>query len=396
MESLRPRRGDLRGLSTEPSADAVGMGGYLGADPAGAPARPRTRGSAVLKAEVNVTEEGHMENTNPDIAQNGHYHLVLFQMPSDRERGHIHADVVYEVQAKLNEKITTSPDQTTIDMWIKSTGGDIHAAFKLLLDIRSRCSTLRSVVLDYAKSAATLLVLGTDEIFMGDSAELGPLDAQVQHPDRETEWISALDVANALPFLKDTAVNMIVGMIKVAQAFALSRVQAIDALSVFAARFLEPLIGKLDPSLIHRAGKQLNVAEEYGKIALERRAAKLPPGADVGSIVKQLVRGYPDHSFVIDARQAKDLKLPIKDALRHSRIQPMSDLHELHRAGDKSTIAVFTDAELAEAARCREKESIDHEAQGLSSQEDGGDSPKTDNGSGGEADDQDPHRGKTE
>jgi len=38
---------------------------------------------------------------------------------------------------------------------------------------------LRAIVPDYAKSAGTLMVLGTDSVVMSDTSELGPIDPQI-------------------------------------------------------------------------------------------------------------------------------------------------------------------------------------------------------------------------
>lgn len=77
----------------------------------------------------------------------------------------------------------------------------------MFLDLQYRCRKLRAVVPDYAKSAATLFLLGVDEFFMAPSAELGPLDAQIEYPDREGVTVSALDVSKALGFLGDFAAD---------------------------------------------------------------------------------------------------------------------------------------------------------------------------------------------
>lgn len=67
-----------------------------------------------------------------------------------------------------------------LDLVIISSGGDASAAEKMLDLCRKYCSkTLRVVVPLHAKSAATLLALGADEIVMGETSELGPIDAQV-------------------------------------------------------------------------------------------------------------------------------------------------------------------------------------------------------------------------
>ena len=79
----------------------------------------------------------------------------------------------------MEEEIESPKECTEIDVWLDSPGGKANAAYKIALLLRSRAAKLRVVVSDYAKSAATLLVLAADEIYMAGAAELGPLDAQI-------------------------------------------------------------------------------------------------------------------------------------------------------------------------------------------------------------------------
>lgn len=80
-----------------------------------------------------------------------------------------------------------------LDLVIHSPGGDGTAAEKMLDLCRKFCSgKLRLVVPLYAKSAATLLALGADEILMGETSELGPIDAQVYLiQDNQPQMVSA-------------------------------------------------------------------------------------------------------------------------------------------------------------------------------------------------------------
>jgi membrane-bound ClpP family serine protease len=150
------------------------------------------------------------------------YHLVIFQQggfPFDEGRlDTIQRALVYDIQALLDEKITTNPENTDIDIWLESPGGDAHSAYKLILDLRSRCTNLCVIIPDCAKSAATLIALGADCIYMAPAAELGPLDVQLQHPDKENVQISGLDVTNSLIYLTRTALDLTiaggVGIIK--------------------------------------------------------------------------------------------------------------------------------------------------------------------------------------
>lgn len=74
---------------------------------------------------------------------------------------------------------------TPIDLLLHSPGGDIDAAEKLITLVRRRAgaSPVRVIVPDFAKSAATLIALGANEIVMSDSSELGAIDPQFELVD---------------------------------------------------------------------------------------------------------------------------------------------------------------------------------------------------------------------
>lgn len=69
-----------------------------------------------------------------------------------------------------------------LDLLIQSPGGEIDAAEKIVYMCRSVAKGFRLIVPEYAKSAATLIALASDEILMGLASELGPIDPQLQGP----------------------------------------------------------------------------------------------------------------------------------------------------------------------------------------------------------------------
>jgi len=69
-----------------------------------------------------------------------------------------------------------------VDLMLQSPGGDIDAAEKIVYMCREVASGFRVIVAEYAKSAATLVALASDEVVMGIASELGPVDAQLQGP----------------------------------------------------------------------------------------------------------------------------------------------------------------------------------------------------------------------
>lgn len=78
------------------------------------------------------------------------------------------------------EELLIDVDHTdTLFLMIDSPGGDPNIAEKLLIMCRKRCDNLKVIVPNTAKSAATLMTLGCDEIIMGYLSELGPIDPQI-------------------------------------------------------------------------------------------------------------------------------------------------------------------------------------------------------------------------
>lgn len=69
-----------------------------------------------------------------------------------------------------------------VDLLLHSPGGDIDAAEKIVYMCRETASGFRVIVPEYAKSAATLIALASDEVVMGLASELGPIDAQLSGP----------------------------------------------------------------------------------------------------------------------------------------------------------------------------------------------------------------------
>lgn len=287
------------------------------------------------------------------------YHLVLYQTGADS----LHRDVANAISQHLDKKIATAPEKTQIDLWLDSPGGDAHAAYKIYLDIRSRCRVFRAIIPDFAKSAATLLVLGADEVLMGPIAELGPLDAQVEHPDREGKIVSALDAARAANYLAELATDL---TLAAGPAFLslteLPRSDVLRELLRFMARFLEPMVSKLDPQLVHHARNDLRVAEEYAIRLLrekqKRNYQELSILVDPEELASKLVSEYPEHGFVISRDEASELGLQVGKAEDHPRWSKLKNLNTMICWGQGGTLLkVFADGELDE----NEGDSIDDE-----------------------------------
>jgi hypothetical protein len=280
--------------------------------------------------------------------------FILFQYG---KRGFIKREVVPVIQRQL-EIIDSTKEDTEIDLLLDSPGGDPHSTYKIWLELRKRANKLRAWVPDYAKSAATLLLLGVDEIYMGLGAELGPLDVQISHPDRENITVSALDVVNSLDYFSKFSIELALtaGAVMI-DITKLARIDVLKEILPFAAQMVRPCVEKIDPHLTQRASSQLLVAEHYAERMLKSRNLN---GTDLNNsvgtdIAKRLVHEYPMHGCVIGRDEAKELGLPIYSAEKHPDWKIVKAIYDNYMANDKSVISVVSYESLTVAPKNKTK-----------------------------------------
>jgi hypothetical protein len=221
--------------------------------------------------------------------------------------GNINRGSIAPIRRAIEDQVPDSPDQVEIDIWLDSPGGDAHSAYKLALMLRAAASRVRVVVPDFAKSAATLLAIAADEIYLAPGADLGPLDGQMVDEGSVSGSISALSIARAADEVARDAVQMAIdGGADLLAITGLSRAQTIEAMLTFSARFSEPLVCQLDPKVVHSAKQTLKVTAKYAEHLLREVGNPDPEG-----IAKVLVETFPTHGYVISPNEAKSLGLPI-------------------------------------------------------------------------------------
>jgi len=69
-----------------------------------------------------------------------------------------------------------------LDLVLHSPGGSAQAAEQMVNYLRTQFDYIRAIVPLQAKSAATMIALGCDEIVLGNHSELGPIDPQIFMP----------------------------------------------------------------------------------------------------------------------------------------------------------------------------------------------------------------------
>lgn len=199
-----------------------------------------------------------------------------------------------------------------LNLLVESGGGDPDLAFSSALNLRRCCKNLIVHVPSWAKSAATLLCLAGDEIVMYPGSELGPLDMQVQDPRKSTETVSALSGYRALEAVANflhTEIDVTVGQLL--QRAGTNIPESLSYAMQFVSPLARPLFEQVNPIDLGTFSNALDVSAKYAKELLTRFGT---PEKRADKIVRQLVRGYPSHSFVIDIEEAKKIGLKARVA----------------------------------------------------------------------------------
>jgi hypothetical protein len=94
---------------------------------------------------------------------------------------HISHDILAPAEIPILGNILLNiGDVKTLNLILCSPGGDGTVVEKFVSLCRGQCKKFRVLIPYEAKSAATLIALGADEIIMGPQSEIGPIDAQVE------------------------------------------------------------------------------------------------------------------------------------------------------------------------------------------------------------------------
>jgi len=201
------------------------------------------------------------------------------------------------------------PGAKCLTVVLDSGGGDINAAYNLALLFRRYAAQLHFVVPRWAKSAATVLVCGGDELSMTPVAELGPVDPQITafNPlEGRLEQFSPLHIESTLELIRSE--------------FASGNVKLADGLLQ---RLQFPLtLGSFKTSL------------DIGKVYIERllssRMMKDREVGEVTEVAKRFVEGYSDHGFVIGCDELRELGFNVNE-LDGPKLDVVWSIHLLNR-----------------------------------------------------------------
>lgn len=255
---------------------------------------------AALQQSFEATRTGARKERIKKLQDARNSRVVVYYsigMLSDR-----HAELLQDV-------LSMRAPGDNLDLFLLSPGGYSDAAFKMVALCRSYARRRFSVIIPYyAKSAATLLSLGADELVMGPASEIGPIDPRIMVPDQygRLHNVSATSIKDALEMLED-------------------RVRSNPPTAVLYA----PLLEKVDIYLIGEYERALKSAEQYAERLLAAYMLKGNP-MEAKRVAGLLARQYFSHGYAIDRAEARSqLSLNVTDA-SVDEWNAMWQLHKLY------------------------------------------------------------------
>ena len=178
-----------------------------------------------------------------------------------------------------------------LDLFLHSTGGFLDSAYKIIRICKEYSNEFNVIVPLAAKSAATVICLGANEIVMTVFAELGPIDPIIQHPYKPDIRVPARSIKDFFAFLNSTETEKI----------------PVDT------QFKTQMSSLLDPYLIGSYQTALNSSKQIAEKLLRENALKSKPEL-VDEAVKKLTEFYYSHSYVIDRNEAREIGLNVTNA----------------------------------------------------------------------------------
>ena len=186
-----------------------------------------------------------------------------------------------------------------------TAGGDAHAGYRIGRCLQDKYQHVTICVPGWCKNAGTLLAIAGSHLSIGDHGELGPIDVQRLKPDEVWQSSSGLTEESAISSLVRAAWKMFESFLAEVKDMSGGQIgfkAAADAISPIVSGAFAPVFSQIDPLKIGENARAINIASDYGH-RLNIKGRNLSSAYSM----EMLVSGYPDHGFVIDIEEAKQL-----------------------------------------------------------------------------------------
>jgi ATP-dependent protease ClpP protease subunit len=192
-----------------------------------------------------------------------------------------------------------------INLLVHSPGGDGTVTEKIVDMCRSHLvgnnRKLRVIVPNIAKSAATILALGTDEIIMGYTSELGPIDPQVPiMVSGMPQWVSAFAFVEA----RDKLLKQI--------SEATKKKEPTVGLLTQLAGLNIPFTDEMENQIGFAKKTAVTLLNKYMLVPVHTKPAIRKKNAE--AIAEKLLSKelFPVHGYYINGKTAKDMGLQVE------------------------------------------------------------------------------------
>jgi len=200
------------------------------------------------------------------------------------------------------------------DVLIHSSGGTLSDCY-LAARLFCRCAdSWKALVPKRAVSGATLICLGSSQITMCETAQLGPLDPQVLSRRREkffaSERQSPLEAFQAVRYLREYTIATLDSIMIFLLERKVAAKVSLETATKLAADVSRPILEKIDPYDLGSFDLDSQVAIEYckrvGNPSTETKQTQRNVDPD------RLVEAFPAHEFVIDFEEARSLGFSVE------------------------------------------------------------------------------------
>ncbi len=187
-------------------------------------------------------------------------------------------------------------EEKKIDLFLYSRGGDVSVPWRIATMIREFCDEFNILIPYKAHSAATLLSLGADNIFMSKKGELGPIDptlvkASSSEDGVTPQEISVEDVNSYISFIREKA--------NINDQAALSHM-------------IKCLVDQITPLTVGNVNRQNSHIRLVARKLLTSRNQKVDEDK-IDSIIETLTEKMYSHGHGIGRKEAKEIGLPIEN-----------------------------------------------------------------------------------
>lgn len=214
--------------------------------------------------------------------------------------GLIGADVIPEFCSQIS---AIPKENKKVDLLIVSNGGDPATAWRIMSLLRNRFKDIAILLPYQAYSAATLMALGADKIYMHPYSNLGPVDPQLRGVNKAGQYqeFSADTITHYINFVKDEL--HIENRLNADDKETLN-VDDKDALM----NSISQLCNEVSPLDIGTAQKSTRLSISLGEKLLRTH---MKEEEQVKNIAQQLTKSFYHHGYSIGRDEARAMGLPV-------------------------------------------------------------------------------------